>query len=555
MHDGTEVDPDLPRRPGEIYGATVRSPIARGRICSVRFDPSFDWSDVTTVQATDVATNRVAGIAADQPVLAEAVVNHAYEPIVLLACADPLKLSRAKLSVHLDIEPLEPVLDIDTALRGETLVWRPSEGVGEPGSNVMTRRLVTKGEADVDDALASCARVLSGTYSTHHQARLDSVLPAISALHAALLAKKSGRPVRMIHDPREDIEATPRRHPCVCEITTGSDADGTLRVLKMRILMDAGAYVTVTPDVLSRAVLHAGGVYAWPTARVEAVAVATNTPPNGALIGSGAAQTAWAIERHLDALAAYLGVEPTELKKQNLLAEGQSTPAGTVARVPSVRACLEDGLRASDYLERRKSIERDNAKRAHRGERRRVGIGATLVMQEAAHAQGADPTVAWMCSVVEVDVDLDTFEVAPKRSWLTADAGRSIDPTLDRGALEGGALVAYGWALSEEVIELDGLVENPRRAGYLVPTALDAPSFETSFVGASLVSPRSGLSELGVIGGAPAIAAAVEHATGIAVHHLPLTPERLHLASLGQTLANSFTARTSAASTSELLPC
>src|SRR5690606_2485942 len=86
--------------------------------------------------------------------------------------------------------------------------------------------------------------------------------PSVIALHAALLARKSGRPVRMIYGRKEDIEATTKRHPCICEITSGADADGNLVALKMRVLMDGGAYVTLTPVVLSRGVLHAAGAYA-----------------------------------------------------------------------------------------------------------------------------------------------------------------------------------------------------------------------------------------------------------------------------------------------------
>src|SRR5687767_9051036 len=105
---------DLPPMPGELHGATVRSPTARGRLRAVRFDPNFDWTDVTRVVAQDIAAlapggtgvNRVALIADDQPVLAEGSVNHAYEPVVLLACADRLKLARAVRAVTLDIEPL-----------------------------------------------------------------------------------------------------------------------------------------------------------------------------------------------------------------------------------------------------------------------------------------------------------------------------------------------------------------------------------------------------------------------------------------------------------------
>jgi CO/xanthine dehydrogenase Mo-binding subunit len=725
---------DLPKRPGELHGVTVRAPVARGTLRAVKFDPSFDWSDITVVQAADVPTNVVAVIAYDQPVLASTAINHAYEPIVLLACADRAKLARAKLAVHLDIDPLEPVLDIQTSLSDQNVVWSAPDGFGDKGTNVMKRYLITKGEADVDAELARCARVVSGTYSTHHQEQLyiepqgvvawwdddgahvigsiqcpyyvhkaflktfgldaeridisqavtgggfggKEEYPSIIALHAALLAKKSGRPVRMIYDRAEDIEATTKRHPCECEVTTGCDADGTLRVLKMRVLMDAGAYVTLTPVVLSRGVLHAAGTYRWPTVQIEAIAVATNTPPNGAFRGFGAPQTIWAIERHMDAVAAYLGVDPMDLKRQNLLVEGDTTATGQVLRMSvSSTACLEGGLSAARYAERKRELDLENQARAQRGERKRLGIGASIFMHGAgftgsgermlkgkaaldllpggglrirtastdigqgtetvfrqiasdasgvpmehidfavpstkvcpdsgptvasrtvmvvgsivercareigdavkaeqargggSFAQAGDrlltkgpvtvlrqyeppdfvkwddttykgdayPCFAWMCDVAELEVDLDTFEVEVKRFHIAGDVGKAINPKMCLGQLEGGTLQAIGWALSEELVWRDGLIKNPRITNYIVPTALDAPPFETALVEAPFEfgpgGGAKGIGELPMDGGAAAIAAAVEHATGIAVHHLPLTPERLYAASLGRPL-------------------
>ena len=164
---------DLPAMPGEIFGRTVRSPVPRGVLRGVRLDPAFDWSDVTVVRAEDVPINVVALIRDDQPILAAGRVNHAYEPVVLLGCADPLKLARAVRAVALDIEPLPPVLDARAALAGKEIVW------GE--DNVQKRYLITKGRADVelaaseaaiDAALARCEVVVTGTYATHHQEQL-----------------------------------------------------------------------------------------------------------------------------------------------------------------------------------------------------------------------------------------------------------------------------------------------------------------------------------------------------------------------------------------------
>ncbi len=426
---------DLPAAPGELFGATVRSPVARGVLRAITLDPAFDWSDVTVVRADDLSVNEVQCISAEQPILAKDRLAHAYEPVVLLACADKQKLTQAVQAVHLEIEPLAPVLDPEASLTKGDVIWG--------SDNVMKRVSITKGRADVPDAeaslqaidaaIAACAVVVQGKYTTHHQEQLyiepqgviahwdetgvhvigsiqcpyyvhkalvhgfglsgervhvtQSVTgggfggkeeyPSVIALHAALLAKKSGRHVRMIYDRKEDIEATTKRHPAICEITTGCDADGTLRALRMRILMDGGAYMTLTPVVLSRGALHAAGAYRWQDVRIDALALATNTPPNGAFRGFGAPQTIWAIERHLDQIAHKLGRDPLDLKRQNMLHEGDTTATGQVLRGSvGIEECVEKAIASSGYQEKRLAGPIIKGRTAR-------GIGASVFMHGA----------------------------------------------------------------------------------------------------------------------------------------------------------------------------
>ena len=437
---------DLPRLPGELHGATVRSPVPRGILRAVKFDPSFDWSDVTIVRAEDVPLNTVALIAEDQPVLAARHLNHAYEPIVLLACADKHKLLRAAAAVTLDIEPLPAVLDAEESLANAVTIAGTD--------NVQKRYLITKGAADTEDslsaidrALAACEVRVKGRYTSHHQEQLyiepqgvvawwdesgvhatgslqcpfyvhkaflktfgeepgrihitqavtgggfggKEEYPSIIALHAALLAKKAGRPIRMIYDRKEDIEATTKRHPAVCEIETGCDRDGTLRALKARVLMDGGAYVTLTPVVLSRGTLHASGAYEWPDVRIESIAVATNTPPNGAFRGFGAPQTIWAIERHMDKVARTLGVDPLDFKRKNVLVPGGVTATGQTLRASVAGVeCIEKARAASEYDRKRRELTTANTAAARQPTspskplpRIARGIGAAVFMHGA----------------------------------------------------------------------------------------------------------------------------------------------------------------------------
>jgi len=139
-----------------------------------------------------------------------------------------------------------------------------------------------------------------------------------------------------------------------------------------------------------------------------------------------------------------------------------------------------------------------------------------------------------MVDVAEVEVDLDTFETRVLEFWSAADVGRAIHPLMCKGQLEGGSLQAIGWALSEEVVWRAGAIVNPRMTNYSIPTALDAPPFHTILVEAPYAhgpgGGAKGIGELPMDGGASAVAAAVEHAVGVAIDHLPLTPERLFAA-------------------------
>ena len=715
---------DLPPMAGELHGATVRSPVPHGRLRAVELDPSFPWDGVVVVRAADVPDNVVQLLVDDQPVLAVERVHHAYEPVVLLACADREKLARACAAVRLDIEPLPAVFDAEESLRAATIVWGDD--------NVQSRYLVTKGAADVsgpdrvraseeaiERALASCDVVVRGRYTSHHQEHVyiepqgvvawwdDAGLhvtgslqcpyyvlkglrrtfglepdrihvtqavtgggfggkeeyPTLLALHAALLARKSGRPVRMVYGRREDIEATTKRHPAICKVASGCDRDGTLRVLSFRALFDAGAYVTLTPVVLSRGVLHAGGAYRWRDARIEGLSVATSTPPSGAFRGFGAPQTLWAIERHVDDVARALGREPLDLRRQNVVRSGDATPTGQILRDSvGLEACIRAAVEASDYAGKRARGPVVAGRKARgigcavfphgsgftgSGERRLKGQAAvdllaggalrvrtasteigqgteTVFTQIAADAAGvpldrieiavpctthvpdsgptvasrtvmvvgsiveqaarevaarvrseqdaaggtfgeaadrilardgalsvlreyapppwvewdddtykgdAYPVFAWGCDVAEVEVDLDTWETKVLAFWTAADVGKAVNPVLCKGQLEGGALQALGWALCEEIVWKDGLIQNPRMASYLLPTAVDAPRFETLLVEERYAlgpgGGAKGIGELPMDGGAPAVAAAVEHATGLVLTDLPLTPERL----------------------------
>jgi CO/xanthine dehydrogenase Mo-binding subunit len=411
-----------------LHGVTVRSPIARGVIKGIHFHPTIDWNEFTIVTAADIpGTNAVKLILGDQPYLASEVVNHREEPILLIAHSDRARAEEARRRITIDLEPLPPVFTLDEALEGREIIW------GE--DNLFKRYRVSKG--DVDAALAAAEIVVEGEYETGAQEQLyiepngmlavaDPVhgvtvwgsmqcpyyvhtalatlfgmpaqrirvvqmetgggfggkeeYPSIIAGHAALLAWKSGRPVKMIYGRSEDMVSTTKRHPSRTRHRTAVDRDGRLEAMDIDFVVDGGAYCTLSPVVLSRGTIHAAGPYSCPNVRVTGRAVATNTPPHGAFRGFGAPQSIFALERQMDRVAAAVGISPEEFRRRNFISPGDTLAVGQTIREPvNMRGLLDHALALSHYREKRYSFARENA----RGGGSRKGIGLASFMHGA----------------------------------------------------------------------------------------------------------------------------------------------------------------------------
>ena len=397
--------------PGCLHAVTLRSRIAHGRIRSIRFDPDFDWSEVVVATAEDIpGANHVHLIEDDQPLLAHDVVRHAEEPILVLGHPERARAYEALAHVEVDYEELPPTLTIDAALEAA----EPLHGT----DNVFKRFLIDKG--DVDRAMASADVVVEHEYRVPHQEQAyienngvaaweddDGTLhilgslqcpfyvhkamlplfprapekirvvqattgggfggkeeyPNLIAGHAALLAIKSGRPVKLIYDRHEDMRATTKRHPARVRHRTGVRRDGTLVAQDIDVVMDGGAYVTLSPVVLSRGILHASGPYECDNVRIAGRVMATNSPPNGAFRGFGAPQTLFAAELQMEKVAAALRTDPVALRRKNLFREGSVTATGQ-RLIESVGATevLDRVLADSGFERKRKAHERWNRK-------------------------------------------------------------------------------------------------------------------------------------------------------------------------------------------------
>ncbi len=198
--------------------------------------------------------------------------------------------------------------------------------------------------------------------------------PSILACHAALLAMKSGHAVKMVYDRMEDLAATTKRHPSRVRHRTALDRDGKLLAIEIDLATDGGAYSTLSATVLSRATLHSTGPYLCPNVRVRSRAWATNTVPYGAFRGFGAPQAIFAMERHMDEIAAAIGIDPAELRRRNFLHQGDTNATEQLMQEPVIiDQLLDRALAESDYYARRARFARENPGSAVK---RGIGIAA-----------------------------------------------------------------------------------------------------------------------------------------------------------------------------------
>jgi CO/xanthine dehydrogenase Mo-binding subunit len=188
--------------------------------------------------------------------------------------------------------------------------------------------------------------------------------PSMIAAHAALLAWKSGKPVKIIYDRAEDMVATTKRHPSRTKHRTAVTRDGKLVAIDIDFTLDGGAYETLSRVVLSRGTIHAAGPYNCPNVRIRSRVVATNAPPHGAFRGFGAPQSVFALERHLDRVAEAVGLAPDEFRRRNFIQQGEKIAVGQVIHEKvDMNRLMDRAFELSDYHEKRKRFAAENPRR------------------------------------------------------------------------------------------------------------------------------------------------------------------------------------------------
>ncbi len=424
--------------PKMLHGITIRSEIPRGRIRKIRFDPRINWNEFTVVTAEDIpGKNIVTLIVEDQPFLADKIVNHREEAILLLAHPNRNALQEARKYVNIDYDPLPAIFSIEESESRKTIIWGTD--------NKLRSFRIQKG--DIRQAWSKADFMVEGTYRTGAQEQLyiepQGVIaiadpdhgvsiwgsmqcpyyvqkalkplfnlpgekvrviqtetgggfggkedyPSILAGHAALLSWKSKRPVKMIYDRAEDMVATTKRHPSRTKIKSAVTKTGKILGHQIEFALDGGAYATLSSVVLSRGTIHAVGPYEIPHVDVSAIAYATNLPPHGAFRGFGAPQSIFAMERHMDKIAKACGLPDDEVRRRNFVNKGKCLSTGQCVREKiNWKTILDLALRKSDYKNKKTKFSRTN-----KSSRIKYGMGLAAFMHGAGFTGSGEKMLA-----------------------------------------------------------------------------------------------------------------------------------------------------------------
>jgi CO/xanthine dehydrogenase Mo-binding subunit len=344
---------------GMLWGATLRSPYAHARLVELDITPAVTMSGVRAVLTQDDVPGApgFGQVVQDQPVLCDGIARYWGEPVVVVAADDEETARLAVAAIIVEWEPLEPVTDPDAArAAGETyrdMVIRrgdpdaagtvvieaeyetatqdqaplgPEAGLAIPDGAGGIDLHVTSQWVHIDHPQIIACLDLAPEDVRCHPVGIGGAFGAredISLhIHVAMLALRTGRPVRMVYDRTESFAGHVKRHAARMRYRHEADDEGRLVKVTVDLVMDGGAYAHTSHAVLANAAFFTVGPYNCDNVFVDASVSRTNNPPAGAMRGFGAVQVCFAYESQMDRLAESLGLDPLEVRRRNALEAG-----------------------------------------------------------------------------------------------------------------------------------------------------------------------------------------------------------------------------------------
>ena len=374
--------------PGMLYAKVKRAGIASARILSVDTkDAEAMPGVVAVITGRDVPCNSFGPSLKDQPVLADERVFHAGDGVAAVAAVTEQIAAEALEKIKVEFEPIRPVLDPLESLQLET------PGLHAPNPNIYGRKVIKKG--DIEKGFAASFRIFEASYRTqmvehvplephsslatwdaNGRVTIYSTLGRITLGRAdlartlgipmsririiativggnfggkneittepvvALLARKTGRPVKCTFTRPEEFTSSTTRHPLVMDYKTGVSREGKILARQIRLVLDGGAYCSWSETTLAKACILSPGPYDIEHIHAEAFVVYTNKTMTGAMRGFGAPQVCFAYESHMDDIAKALGIDPLEIRLRNVLKEGSLSPTSQQLHSVVVRETL-----------------------------------------------------------------------------------------------------------------------------------------------------------------------------------------------------------------------
>ncbi|TWT47497.1 xanthine dehydrogenase molybdopterin binding subunit [Botrimarina hoheduenensis] len=411
---GARYIDDLPRQAGELWVGFVGSPVASGKIRSLDLSEAREVPGVVCLLThQDLGgPNHFGPIISDEPFLAEEALAYLTQPVVVIGATTLDALHAARQLVRIECEPLEPILTIDEALSAGSFIG-PKRRMTSPGAeddarfeaafatapHTLSGRFFSKGQEqfyfETQAALAlpgeaGDVRVISSTQNpTETQAVVAEALglgmhevvcechrmgggfggketqSAIPAVMAAMVARHTGRPARVVLDRHDDMLVTGKRHAYQTDYRVAFDESGRLLAAQMAFYSNGGAFADLSTSVMERTMLHADNAYYVPLMRVTGQVCRTNLPPNTAFRGFGGPQGVAVIENCLEDIARVVGRDPIDVRRTNLYRDGDPqrsvTQYGQIVRDHVLAEIVAELEASSDYRRRREAIDRFNA--------------------------------------------------------------------------------------------------------------------------------------------------------------------------------------------------
>jgi xanthine dehydrogenase large subunit len=389
-----------------LHAAFGLSPIAHGRVRSLDVSAVLASPGVASIAlpADIPGENNYGGAVHDDPIFAEQEVQYAGQPLFAVA-ADSMRAARkAARCFKLDVTPLPALLDIRAALAAESYVL-PSQtmrrGDARAQLALATHRLrasIVIGGQDhfyLEGQIAAAIPQEDGGMlvlsSTQHPTEVQSVVAhalaarthrivvqcrrmgggfggkesqaALIAAAAAILAHKTGRPVKLRLDRDVDMLMTGKRHDFIADYEVGFDEQGRLRALSLMLASRCGYSADLSGPVNDRAMFHIDNAYYLEHVDITSHRCKTHTVSNTAFRGFGAPQAMMVIEGVLDNVARVLGHDPLDVRRINLYGtqDRNVTHYGQVVEGNVLPAILDRLERSSDYRRRRADVNRWNA--------------------------------------------------------------------------------------------------------------------------------------------------------------------------------------------------